>query len=348
MTKPLILLAITGALSVRSMAQSGGQDAFHVLDIPSSARLSALGGTYPALLDDDLNLGIFNPALLNATMTRQIALSYLPYFDGIQMGFGSYAHHFDSIRTTFSGTVQFIDYGTFDRTDETGAELGSFQAGEYVFQVGAAHPIDSLFALGANVKFITSQLAGYNSTAWAVDLGGVFTKPSLGLTMAVLLRNIGYQTSTYTDQREELPFNAELGVTYKFRHAPFRLGLVYENIQRWDLTYDDPVQQTTIDPTTGEAIVKKTSFGEKLTYHLVPSAEILFGRYFMARLGFNFRRRHELRVEGKPGIAGLSFGLGIRVSKFHLSYGFAKYHLAGTSNTITLSTRFSDFKRKAG
>ncbi|MCB9170737.1 MAG: type IX secretion system protein PorQ [Flavobacteriales bacterium] len=348
MTKPSILLAFACALTMSVKAQLGGQSAFHVLDIPSSARVSALGGTYPALMDDDLNLGIFNPALLNASMSKQVALSYLPYFDGIQLGFGSYAHHFDSIRTTFSGTVQFLDYGTFDRTDETGAELGTFHAGEYVFQVGAAHPIDSLFSVGANVKFITSQLAGYNSTAWALDLGGVFAKPIKGITIAVLLRNIGYQTSSYTDQREELPFNAELGITYKFRHAPFRLGLVYENIQQWDLSYDDPVQQATIDPTTGETIIKKTTFGQKLTYHLVPSAEVVFGRYFMARLGFNFRRRHELQVEGKPGIAGLSFGLGLRVSKFHLSYGFAKYHLAGISNTITLSTHFSDFKRKAG
>jgi hypothetical protein len=42
---------------------------------------------------------------------------------------------------------------------------------------------------------------------------------------------------------------------------------------------------------------------------------------------------------------GLSFGVGLRVSKFHISYGFSQLHLAGISNTITLALRFADFKK---
>ncbi|MCB0795921.1 MAG: type IX secretion system protein PorQ [Flavobacteriales bacterium] len=335
-----LLMAFPGS------AQLGGGASFRVLDIPSSARISALGGTQIAVFDDDLNLGIFNPGLLNASMGKQVALSYLPYFDGINVGFGSYAHHFDSINTTFSGTVQFIDYGTFQRTEADGSELGTFRAGEYVFQVGGSHALDSLFTVGANLKFITSQLEAYNSTAWAADVGAVFHKRTLGLTVAALLRNIGYQSSPVTDQREKLPFEVQLGVTYKFKHAPFRLGMMFRNLQRWDLTYDDPVRQVQIDPTTGEPIEEKVTFGQKALLHLQPNLEVVFGRYFMLRLGYDFKRRRELKVDGKPGITGLSFGLGLRVSKFHLSYGFAQYHTAGISNTITLATRFSDFKRK--
>jgi hypothetical protein len=66
------------------------------------------------------------------------------------------------------------------RTDESGTDLGEFKAGEYVFQVGGGIPVDSLFSVGANVKFITSNLDTWNSTAWAVDLGGVFHKRELG------------------------------------------------------------------------------------------------------------------------------------------------------------------------
>ena len=135
MTRSFLLLCL-GLVAVPVVqAQLGGQEVFRVLEIPSSARLASLGGTHIALMDDDLNLGIFNPALLNSTMTKQVALSYLPYFDGVKMGFGSYAHHFDSIRTTFSGTVQFVDYGTFTRTEGDGTEIGTFRAGEYVFQI---------------------------------------------------------------------------------------------------------------------------------------------------------------------------------------------------------------------
>jgi len=339
---PSLFLAL---LAPTAFAQLGGQTSFRVLDIPSSARSSALGGNYIAVYDNDINLGIFNPGLLNKDMGRQVALSYLPYMDGINVGYASYAHHCDSINTTFSGTVQYVDYGTFLRTDDTGAEIGEFKAGEYVFQVGGARPIDSLFSVGANLKFITSNLDTYNATAWAVDVGGVFVKRKLGLTVSALLRNVGYQTSTYTDKREKLPFQVMLGVTYKFKHAPFRLGLMMEQLQQWNLTYADPNAAVAIDPTTGDVIVDEKNGVERTLLHAVPSAEILLSKNFMLRVAYNFRRRQELVLPDKPAITGVSFGVGLRVTKVHISYAYSQFHLAGVSNTFTLACRFADFKK---
>lgn len=344
----LTVLASFLLTSALASAQLGGQDGFRVLSIPSSARASALGGNYIAVKDNDINLGIFNPALLNRDMGRQVALSYLPYFEGIKIGYASYAHHCDSIKTTFSGTMQYVDYGDFTRTDEVGTEIGEFQAGEYVVQLGAGRQVDSLFSIGANAKFITSNLDTYTSTAWALDLGGVFHKPSKGITVAAMLRNIGRQTSTFTDVREDLPFEVQVGVTYKFKHAPFRLGLMLEQLQQWDLTYEDPNAAVQIDPTTGDPIEEKTTTARKALLHCVPSAEILLSRNFMLRVAYNLRRRDELVIVDKPGAVGLSFGLGLKVSKMHLSYGFSQLHLAGTSNTFTLAVRFSDFKKNDG
>ena len=327
------------------MAQLGGNTSFRVLDIPNSARVSALGGNMIAVQDGDLNLGIFNPSLLNSEVGRQVALSYLPYFEGINIGYASYGHHSDSLGITFAGTVQYVDYGSFMRTDETGVEMGQFSAGEYLVQVGAGMPMDSLFSIGANVKFISSVLDTYNSTAWAVDLGGVFEKRSMGLTIGAVLKNIGYQSSPFTEQREKLPFQVQVGTTYRFKHAPFRLGLMFEQLQQWDLTYEDPNAVTQIDPTTGEVIEERVTGFHKAMLHVVPSAEILLGRNFMLRLAYNYRRRHEMVLPDKPAATGLSFGLGVKVNRFHISYGYSQLHLAGISNTFTLAAKFADFKR---
>ena len=333
-------------LGLTAYAQVGGQQVFRVLDIPASARASALGGNYIAVKDNDSNLGLYNPSLLNADMNRQVSLSYLPYFEGIKVGYASYAHHFDSLRTTFSGMLQYVDYGSFNRTDETGTELGQFRAGEYAFQIGAGRAIDSLFSIGANIKVIASNLDTYTSTGFALDVGGTYHKPSKGLTIAALLRGMGRQTSAFTSEREDLPFQVLAGVTYKFKHAPFRLGLMLENLQRWDLTYPDDERDRQIDPTTGEVVVKKTTNAEKALLHAVPSAEILLSKNFMIRLGYNFRTRYEMVLANRPRAVGLSFGLGLRVSKVHISYGFSQLHLAGIRNTITLAVRFSDFQKK--
>ena len=338
----LAALLISGTGS----AQLGGGAVFRILDIPSSARIAGLGGNQMAVLDNDLNLGIFNPALLNRDMGRQLSLSYLPYIDGVNVGYASYGFHADSIRTTFSGTVQYVDYGTFTARDETGAETGTFKAGEYVVQVGAAHAIDSLFSVGANVKYINSSLENYRSSGLAVDVGGVFCKRSMGLTVSAMVRNLGVMFSNYTDEKEKLPMQVQFGTTYKFKHAPFRLGLMLENLQQWDLTYDDPNADVQIDPTTGDPIEDKVSFGEKAMLHVIPNVEILLNTNFMLRAGYNYRRRQELAIAGKPGLSGFTFGVGLKVSKLHVSYAYAQYNPAGASNTITLSLRFADWKPK--
>lgn len=328
-------------------AQLGGSTVFRVLDIPGSARISALGGSPVAVHDNDLNLGLFNPGLLNASMSKQVALSYLPYVDGINIGYAAYGHHLDSANITLAGSVQYVDYGTFTRRDETGMEQGEFKAGEYVIQVGAGRAIDSLFSVGANVKFITSHLDSYTASGWAFDVGGVFVKKALGLTVGATLRNLGFVSSNYTGIKEKLPFQVQLATTYKFRHAPFRLGLSLDNLQQWDLTYDDPNVNRQIDPLTGETIVKKVTTAERTLLHVTPNVEILLSRNFMLRFGYNFRRRKELAMEAKPGLSGVSMGLGLRVSKVHVSYSYAQFNPAGASNTITLAMRFSELRKAA-
>ena len=279
-------------------------------------------------------------------MAKQVALSYMPYIDGINLGYAAYAHSFDSAGVTMSGSVQYVNYGTFTRRDETGADQGTFNAGEYVVQVGGGRALDSVFSIGVNLKFITSNMEAYNATGWAADIGGVYVKKALGLTIGATLRNIGFVSSGYADTKEKLPFQAQLAVTYKLRHAPFRLGLSIDNLQQWDLTYDDPNQQTQIDPTTGEVIIKKVTTVDRALLHVVPNVEILFGPNFMVRLGYNNRRRQELAVDVKPALSGVSLGIGMKVSRVILSYSYAQFNPAGASNTVTLALRFADLKRK--
>lgn len=329
-------------------AQTGGKQVFSVLNIPSSARIAALGGSTVAVMDNDLNLGLFNPALLNREMGGQVAMSYLPYLADIGIGYGSYGHHFDSLGLTASASVQYVDYGTFTRRDETGQDQGTFRAGEHVIQLGGGIATDSVFRVGVNLKYITSNLADYRASAVAADIGGAFCKPSIGLHIAAMVRNIGVMTRTYAGTREDLPTQVQLSVTYKFKHAPFRLGLSLDNLQQWDLTYEDPSVQAQIDPTTGELIVDKVTNVEKALWHVVPNVEVLVSRNFMLRFGYNYKRRQELKFDEKPGLTGASLGIGLRVSKLHLSYGFAQFFPGSASNTISVAVRFADLRKKPG
>lgn len=340
----LTLLFILLVLHSFAQAQLGGQTVFNSFNVPSSARVAALGGSYFAVKDGDIHLAQVNPSILDSTLNEKLGFSYVDYFDGINMGYASYARTIKPNLTT-AATMQFSSYGKQTEYDPLGYEIGDFYAADYALILGAGYQYDSLWSIGANFKTIYSTFANYSSLAVALDAAATYYNREKKFTASIVMRNLGAQIKTYTaDTRERLPFEFQVGITKQPAHAPFRLSLVYENIQRWDLTYTNPNSIVITDPITGEPVAdNKWVFGDRMMRHLVFGTEFLLSENIHIRVGYNYRRRQELKISEKPGTAGLSFGLGIKVSRFHLSYGRAVYHLAGPSNTFSVTTNLSQW-----
>jgi len=316
----------------------------NALKLPTSARAAALGGNFISVKDGDLSLALMNPSLLDSTMHNAATLAYVNYFAGINLGHAGYAYHFDSLRTTVSASMLYMNYGKFAETNAIGEEIGSFSAGDYAFILGASHRMDSNWTLGANAKFIYSQLASFNATGAAIDLAATYTREQKGFSAALLVRNLGVQLGTYREsERERLPFEVQLGVSKKLKHAPLRFTLIGENLQTWDLTYEDPLTQAQNSLLGEEADNDQNGlldFGDNLMRHINVGTELLITKNVHIRLGYNYRRRQELKITDKPGMAGFSWGLGFAIKKFEFSYGRAIYHLAGPSHHFSVATRF--------
>lgn len=329
------------------MAQLGGSTSYRFLDLPSSARVAALGGRFVSVADNDLNLAYANPALLDSTDERQLALAYTSLFADAGNAFASYATYSDSLKTTFSATVHYLSYGDFVERDETGMEIGSFSAGEYAISLAAGRRIDSLFSVGVAMKFAASDLAGYNSSALAFDFGASYVSPNKEFTMGLVMRNAGFQLKKYTEQSTDgLPFGIDFGMSKRLSKSPLRLSLTLEDIQQWDLSYVDPAELGQTDPLTGELIeIEGQTFGDKLLLHTNWAMEFLLSENFHLRLGYDYRRRQELALSERPGLSGISWGVGLRIAKMHLSYANSRYNQAGVTNHIGLALRFSDFNK---
>jgi len=113
------------------------------------------------------------------------------------------------------------------------------------------------------------------------------------------------------------------------------------------LTYTDPANpKPTVDPLTGEKLPerKAAAFADKLARHVVAGASLVPSESFQINLGYNYLRRQELKTESRPALTGFSFGFGLKVKKFHLSYARSLYHLAGAVNQFGVSTNFSAWK----
>jgi len=205
--------------------------------------------------------------------------------------------------------------------------------------------LDSNFTAGVNLKFINSVLAEYSSSGIAADVGLPYYSSKNLFSAAALIKNIGTQFSGYrSGNSEDLPFEMQIGFTKKLRHAPFRFGFIFDNLQKWDIRRESEKDIVFVDPLTGE-IQEDDSFvaGDIFLRHLVFNTEVLISKNVTLRLGYNYRRRKELSIDAKPGTIGFSGGLSVKVKKFNISYGRNTYHLAGPSNHFTINTSISDW-----
>jgi hypothetical protein len=339
----LLIAALLSAL--RLQAQLGGTTVFNSLNIYGSARVAAMGGNYLAIKDGDINVVAANPSLLDSAVNGKLAMSYVDYYAGSNFGYASYGNSLRNRKWTTGHTLQFLSHGTMDETDGLGNVLGEFSAAEYILTNSIAYQYDSLWSLGASVKAIYSNLADYYSLGLATDLAATFHQPRRKLAASLVWRNLGYQLITFSeDNRESLPGELQFGFTKQLKHAPFRFSLVLENLQKWNLRFDNPNAPVVTDPVTGEVIEDNTwEFGDNLMRHVIVGTEVILSRNFNVRIGYNYRRRQELKLPDRPATAGFSYGFGMRVRRFSIDYGRAIFHAAGPANHFTVSTSFGQY-----
>ncbi len=330
-------------------AQIGGDGVYRFLNMPSSARAAAMGGNFLAVKDGDITQALFNPSIISSNMDNNLALSFVDYYTGINYGHASYAKSFNNIGT-YTATMQYLNYGEFTYADQTGQTFGTFTANDLALSIGWGRELDSLFSIGANLKMIYSGLEDYQSFGVAVDIAGSYHNPKKQLTVSLVARNIGTQIKPYrSGNYERLPFEINIGISQRLKHLPFRYSILFTNLQKWDLTYNDPNDpDQQIDPITGEKNEKDgfSDFADKAMRHIVIGGEFIPSKFFSIRVGYNYLRRKELGVYNKMGTVGFSWGLGIKVSKFQIEYSRATYHLNGSPNYITIRTNLSDFGRR--
>ena len=317
-------------------AQIGGDNVYEFLDLATSARVTALGGLHIATMDDDISLAAQNPSLYNSDMNTHLSLNTVAFVAGINHGYLGFAKDMDSL-ATFGIGIQYISYGDLIAADETGLVTGSFNAAEYALNIGGAKQFGK-FSYGMNLKVIFSNFESYSSTGLALDMGLTYFDEESMFNAALVVKNMGTQLSRYNNTEEDLPFDVQLGISQRLQHLPFRFGITAHHLQKWDIRYDDPALQNS-SIFNDESDSEKSYFADNLFRHLIFSGELFLGKSLVVRAAYNHQRKQELSVDAKGGGVGFSYGAGIHIKRFHVSYGRAAYHLAGGSHHFSISTQ---------
>ena len=327
-----------------SFAQTGGTGTYQFLNMTNSARIAAMGGTMLAVKDNDICLALANPSLISKEMDRHLALSFVDYYSDINYGFAMFSSTIPTLGS-YTTSIQFMNYGKFTRTDETGMITGTFTAADYAFNLGWGRQLDSNFSIGANLRAVTSSMENASSYGIGVDIAGSYTIPGKDFTVSLVARNIGRQLKPYENQSiEPFPLQVSIGLSKRLKHLPFRYSIVYNRLDKYKLDYDDPSEDK-VDPLTNLP-VKKSSTGEffgNLGRHFILGGEFMPSQNLSLRVGYSYGRRQEMGVDTRMGTVGFSWGFGIRIKKFQFNYSRSTNHLSGSPNYVSLTADLSQF-----
>ena len=320
-----------------SSAQIGGERSFEFIIVPVSTIVSGVGGANVSLYNQSVDLFFSNPGLISDEQSGTATISYLDFISDINLATVAYTQKFNKWGIWSFG-VQYMDLGNIESFDATGTALGSFTSSEYLIAIGHTRKISS-FSLGANLKIAGSDIAGFNATGLMFDLGGVFVHPVHDLSIGLSIKNVGFLLKDYSDEsNSQLPFDVQMGVSFKPIHMPVRFSTTIYNLYKRDIVFFTPDEQGQED--------KEASMADKVFRHFVFGAEFILTPNVNLRFGYNHLRRKELRLEDTSGGAGISYGLLFKVKKFEFSYTRSGYHVAGGTNNFSLSTNFTRFIKK--
>lgn len=340
MRRKLFYLLFIVLLSGPVYSQLGGTHAYSILNLRNSAKTAALGVDVLSCFTDDVSAVMTNPSIISTENHNDFALTYTALFDGISQAGLAYSYSLGAFGNLGAG-LQYLNYGDFEMTEENGDVVGRFTANEYAFTLAWSKMLDSNVYIGASLKPIYSQYETYSSFALAIDLAVSYQSNNRSWAASVIARNIGKQISTFATQEESLPFDLQLALYKKLKHAPLSIYASITNLHKWNIREDDELNPRDEVDLNGEVRKENKFVGimDNALRHLQFGVEFTPSKYFYLALGYSWKQNREMQIDDTFSLAGLSYGVGLNYKQFRLAYSRNEYHRYGSPNFITFLVR---------
>ena len=323
-----ILLLNSFVISAQTL---GGNAVFNFLKLPNSPQLTALGGVNLTNQNSDISLAFNNPALLRDSMHSQTVAVFNSMPAGIKNLHWMLGYYHYKLKTNFAFGINYFSYGNITQTDAIGNIQGQFKPTDFVVQLTASRKYMDKWFYGAAFKYINSNYGVYRSSGIAFDFGlNYYDKENL-FQAGIVAKNMGTQLTQYTGgNREELPFDLEIGVSKRLAKAPFQFSATIHHVHQFDIRYSDSTFNN--DNPFGGSVNNGKNTGDKIFRHFVLAAQLYIGKYIEITAAYNHLRRSELKISNAGnGLNGFSLGVGALFPKLTIRYARA-YYQSGTAN----------------
>ena len=279
-------------------------------------------------------MSFHNPALLDPDMHAQLNVVYNTFLAGIK-NFSLQGGYFKKEwKTTVGLGVHYFHYGAITETDASGNIFGEIRPADYVIQLSASRAYSGSISYGSAIKFIHSQYGQYGSSGLAFDAALLYTDTSKLLQASLVLKNMGVQLTSYAgSEKDDLPFDIQVGVSKKLLKAPLQFSLTAHHLHKFDILYND----TTLSGEWGER-KNGSYFFDKLFRHFVFATQLMLNDRVEISAGYNYLRRRELNIGSSGnGLNGFSMGIGVLFRKLAFRYARAYYQGGRAYNQFGLN-----------
>lgn len=293
-----------------------GNTSFDYLLLPSSTRMSAIGGNNVSIIENDASTIYHNPAFLGQEMDKTLNINYLNYIADVGVGNVTFTKAIGE-RSAWGVGVNYANYGNMVETTQDQI-IGDLQARDICGNIFFSRDLTEKIRGGVDAKFIYSDYAHNTAIGLGVDLGLSYYDRDQNLSFGLVSRNMGRQIKAYEEELANMPWEVELGFSKKIAHAPIRYSATFRDLNR----------------------LKSYGFMQ----HFVFAVEFLPTDNFWVGLGYNLRRASDMKIDGGNKFAGFSAGAGLKVKAFAFGFSVAQYHPGATAFMIGVSTSFTEMK----
>jgi len=184
-----ILFLLAGICSAQNpnLGTSGAQ----FLNIPVSARYSALGGAVVGM-NDDAESVFWNPAGLAKVNKNSVEFSYMRWFDIFDFNSAVAAFYQDGIGTVaVSALIMSMDKEEITTESQPNGTGRFYDAKDIAIGITFARFLTDRFCVGITGKYIQQRIWNETANGFAFDVGSQYRLDFQNLTIAMKVSNFG-------------------------------------------------------------------------------------------------------------------------------------------------------------
>lgn len=274
--------------------------------IPTDPRSAAMGESMDALAEGTAALSA-NPAGLGFLNQTMVSFDQNFWIQGISMQHGAVAG--SSGNVGFGLAADYLDFGTIQSTAVSGGEgivTGTLNPQAYVITGAMGLQMATNFYAGVAAKYLDQNLSNDPETSLAGNVGVLYRmEGSFSLGLALL--NIGKPLDGFN-----LPLNLVGGISTHF-----------------DIGGPFGAQTHAISLAVGGSYLPDAQSGS-----FSVGGEYWYRHFVALRAGYNMSPYAQ-----SDDLQGLTFGGGIKVDRFELSYAMTTLGSVGNANQVELSMK---------